>query len=74
MNTVGYEFLRRTLGLTGFEVPRPAAIRPVTRVMPTDGLLAVPAPVAPAGDDSLDHLLFALKHEGVNLQLLIQAI
>lgn len=74
MRIVGYEFLRRTLGLTGFEVSCPAAIRPVTRVMHTEGLLAVPAHVAPDGDDTLDHLLFALKHEGVNLQLLVQAI
>ena len=66
MGTVGYEFLRRSLGLTGFDVPRPAAVRPVARVMPTDGLVAVPAHVAPHGDDALDHILFALKHEGVN--------
>ena len=74
MSSVGYEFLRQTLSLSGFEVSRPAAIRPVTRVMQTEGLLAVPAHVAPDGDDALDHLLFALKHEGVNLQLLVQAI
>lgn len=74
MSTVGYEFLRHALGLTGFEIARPAAVRPVTRVMRTEGLLAVPAHVAPRGDDALDHLLFALKHEGVNLQLLVQAI
>ena len=74
MTVVGYEFLRRSLRLTGFVVARPAEVRPVTRVMPADGLLAVPAHVAPQGEDSLGHVLFALKHEGVNLQLLAQAL
>lgn len=74
MSVVGYELLRLSLGLTGFAVSRPAELRPVTRVMPAEGLLAVPAHVAPAGDDPLDHVLFALKHEGVNLQLLAQAM
>lgn len=74
MSVVGYEFLRQSLGLTGFALTRPAQVRPVTRVMPADGLLAVPAHVAPQADDPLDHVLFALKHEGVNLQLLAQAM
>jgi hypothetical protein len=74
MSVVGYEFLRRSMGLTGFEVSRPAQVRPVTRVMLAEGLLAVPAHVAPEGNEPLDHLLFALKHEGVNLQLLAQAM
>lgn len=74
MSVVGYEFLRQSLGLTGFAPGRPAEVRPVTRIMPADGLLAVPAHVAPQGDDSLEHVLFALKHEGVNLQLLAQAL
>ena len=74
MTVVGYEFLRRSLRLTGFVEARPAEVRPVTRVMPADGLLAVPAHVAPQGEDSLGHVLFALKHEGVNLQLLAQAL
>lgn len=74
MSVVGYEFLRQSLRLTGFALTRPAQVRPVTRVMPADGLLAVPAHVAPQADDALDHVLFALKHEGVNLQLLAQAM
>ena len=74
MGVVGYEFLHQSLGLKGFAVNRPAQIRPVTRVMTADGLLAVPAHVAPTGTDPLDHVLFALKHEGVNLQLLAQAM
>ena len=74
MSLVGYAFLHQFLALTGFAVSRAAQVRPVTRVMPADGLLAVPAHVAPQGGDPLDHVLFALKHEGVNLQLLVQAL
>lgn len=74
MSLVGYAFLHQSLALTGFVVSRAAQVRPVTRVMPADGLLAVPAHVAPQGGDPLDHVLFALKHEGVNLQLLVQAL
>ena len=74
MSYVGYEWLRRELRLTAFELRSSAQVRPVTRVMPGDGLLAVPAHVAPLDGDPLDHLLFALKHEGVNLQVLAQAL
>ena len=74
MSVLGYEFLRQSLGLTGFAVDRPAQVRPVTRVLIADGVLAVPPHVAPTGADTLDHVLFALKHEGVNLQLLSQVM
>ncbi len=74
MSVVGYEFLRRKLGLSAFSPEMPAEIRPVTKVMPANGLLAIPAHVAPGSDDALDHVLFALKHEGVNLQILAQAL
>ena len=74
MSTVGYAFVHQLLRLTGFAVQRPAAIRPVTRVLPTADELAVPAQVAPRSSDVLEHLLFALKHEGTNLQLLVQAL
>lgn len=74
MDCIGYEWLRRSLDLTAFEVRHPARVRPVTRVLPGDGLLAVPAHVAPQGDDPFDHVLFALKHEGVDLQVLAQAL
>lgn len=74
MSVVGYAFLHRSLELTAFAPTRPARVRPVSRVMPAEALLAVPAHVAPAGTDPLDHVLFALKHEGINLQLLAQAM
>jgi Fic/DOC family len=74
MSTVGYELLRDALGLSGFPLRRPAEVRPVTRVMMTQGLLAVPAQMAPSPDDPLEHVLFALKHEGPNLQVLAQTL
>ena len=73
MSYVGYEWLRRSLDLSAFEVERPARVRPVTRVMEAEGLLAVPAHVAPEEGDVLGQVLFALKHEGINLQILAQA-
>ena len=74
MDDVGYAWLLHHLSLTAFGIERPARVRPVTRVMAAEGLLAVPAHVAPAEGDVLDHLLFALKHEGPNLQVLCQAM
>jgi len=74
MNYLGYAWLRQHLSLSAFEIERPAQVRPVTRVMPVEGLLAVPAHVAPAEGDILGHALFALKHEGINLQVLAQAM
>ena len=74
MTVLGYEWLRQQLALSAFEVEQPARVRPVTRVMPAPGLLAVPAQVAPLPGDVLAHVLFALKHEGTNLQVLAQAM
>jgi len=73
MAVVGYERLRQLLSLPVFPVERPAVVRPVTRVEHRHDELAVPAHVAPQGDDPLDHLLFALKHEGTNLQVIAAA-
>lgn len=53
---------------------RPALVKPVTRVEPTDGFLAIPRNVAPESGDPIEHLLFALKHEGVDLQILAEAL
>lgn len=74
MAVVGYEFLRRADGLSAFPLKRQAEVRPVTRVLVEHGFIAVPASVAPRTEDRLEHLLFALKHEGVNLQVLAQAL
>ena len=74
MSAIGYEYLRVTLELSAFSVHPPALIKPVTRVERTPTWLGVPAGVAPQGDRLLDHVLFALKHEGVNLQVLSEAL
>lgn len=47
----------------------------VTRILRGPDVTVIPESVAPAPDaTSLDHILFALKHEGVNLQILAQAL
>jgi hypothetical protein len=71
---IGYEFLRETLGLLAFAPRRVARIAPVTRVRLMGDDLAIPARVAPNTDAPLAHLLFALKHEGTNLQILMEAL
>ncbi len=74
MATLGYEHLRQSLGLTAFAPERPALLKPVTRIEPADGHLAIPRHAAPPTGDPVAHLLFALKHEGTNLQILAQAL
>ena len=68
---IGYDHLRAQLQLPIPPRPRPATVQPVIRVAPgADGTLAVPPGVAPQTDDVLEHLLFALKHEGTDLLVL----
>lgn len=74
MDYVGYEYLRQALALSAFPCARPAIVKPVTRVTAEDSFLAVPRNVAPTVADPLKHVLFALKHEGTNLQILAEAI
>lgn len=74
MRTLGYAHLHRHLRLTAIEPERPARLASVTRVTATPMALLVPAQVAPEIDEPLAHLLFALKHEGVNLPILAQAL
>lgn len=71
---IGYEFLRDRLNLTAFPCARPARIASVTKVMQRVDGLDVPVSVAPDSQAPFDHILFALKHEGVNLQILSQAL
>jgi hypothetical protein len=74
MASIGYEFLRDRLDLSALPHWRISRVRPVTRVVEAGQELHVPAHVAPSSDALLDHMLFALKHEGVNLQILAQAL
>lgn len=74
MSALGYEFLRTSLGLSAMAPARPALLKPVTRIERSASFLSVPGHVAPATDDPLAHVLFALKHEGTNLQILAEAL
>jgi len=71
---VGYEHLRRQFELSTFPVGHPARIRPVSRILDTQDELQVPKGVAPKSDHPIDHLIFALRYEGINLQLLAEAM
>lgn len=46
----------------------------VTRKELIGARIVVPAAMAPVGDDLLEQVLFALKHEGINLTILAQAL
>lgn len=72
--SVGYGFLKEKLGLSAFPPKRPAKVMPVQKVTRLDNQLAIPGQVAPASDDPVDHLLFALKHEDLNLAILMEAM
>lgn len=74
MHLVGYAWLREAMKLSAFPLRLPAIVQPVTRLEKIDQTLAVPAATAPAPDDLLGHVLFALKHEGINLTILAQAL
>lgn len=74
MRAVGYEHVREHLGLNALAPARPAHVGPVTRVARGRDAIVVPPAVAPAGDDPLLHLLFALKHEGTDLAILMEAL
>jgi len=72
---IGYEFLLSRIPLRMPPLARPAQVRPVTRIERMPDLLAVPRHVAPAARASvLEHVLFALKHEGTRLDILHEAL
>ncbi|WP_398495979.1 Fic family protein [Variovorax sp.] len=72
---IGYEELLSRIPLRMPPLRRPARIKPVTRVEALPDLLAVPRQVAPRDDASiLIHAQFGLKHEGVELAILHEAM
>lgn len=72
---IGYEYLLSRIALRMPPLDRPARVRPVTRIERMPELLAVPRHVAPAADATvLEHVLFALKHEGTRLAILHEAL
>lgn len=71
-NLVGYAHLPDAMGLKAIGIKKPAFVQPVTRIERINGALAVPQAVAPEAGDFLAHIIFALKHEGVNPSILAQ--
>lgn len=74
MRAAGYSLLHERLRLDVVALNRPASVQPVTRIEVIGNTLAVPQRLAPAEDDLIGHVLFALKHEGINLSILAQAL
>lgn len=75
MRAVGYGFLAGLDAVTALPPSRRSVVAPVKSVVAApNGDRLVPVGVAPAGDDLLEHILFALKHEGVDLQILAQTL
>lgn len=71
---VGYAKLAQWPGITT-PMPEPyAQVRSVTRKEVIGNCIAVPATMAPATNNLLEHVLFALKHEGINLVILAQVL
>ncbi|MEO5737673.1 MAG: cell filamentation protein Fic, partial [Variovorax sp.] len=71
---IGYEFLQSRIPLQMPPLERPARIKPVTRIKAFADILAVPKQVAPEGESILEHALFALKHESLQLAVLHEAM
>lgn len=71
---VGYAHLVQVLSLHVLPIQRPALVRPVTSFAVIGDCLAVPQRLTPAKNQHLAHVLFALKHEGINLAVLAQAL
>lgn len=74
MNVVGYAWIQHHVGAPDFLGAQQARLAPVSRIerLP-EGALLVPHKLAPA-PDLLQHALFAIKHEGVRLNLLTAAL
>lgn len=71
---IGYEFLLSRIPLRMPPLGQPARVKPVTRIEQRPDLLAVPRHVAPSGDALLEHALFALKHEPIQLAILHEGL
>lgn len=74
MTPVGYARLLQEPAVKAPPRPVMAEIRTVSRKERIEQTLAVPASMAPVAADLLGHCLFALKHEGVDLCILAQAL
>ncbi len=74
MSDIGYAWIQDAVGAPDFLGTQRARLAPVSRIERlADGTLLVPRKLAPAST-LLQHALFALKHEGVRLDLLALAL
>ncbi len=71
---VGYSYLCDALNLSAFEPRRPAILASVKRILFCDSEILVPLNMAPKTNSPLEHVLFAMKHEGINLQVLAEVL
>ncbi len=72
---IGYAFLKSQLQLPVLEPKVVAELNTsVTSIIRKGDLLLVPTRYRLASDDLVGHILFALKHEGINLQILSEAL
>lgn len=74
MQPVGYTQLISHHGIAAIPPAVTAEVRSVTRKEWIGDTIAVPAKMAPAPEDLLGQVLFAIKHEGINLQVLAQIL
>lgn len=74
MQYAGYSHITSHYDITAIEPAVSVEVRSVTRKETIGQTIAVPARLVPAPDDWLGHVLFAIKHEGINLQVLAQAL
>ena len=71
----GYSFLASQIGRTAFPPRRQAENSPRVKTrVESDGRILFPASAYPDSEDPLIHVLFALRHEGVNLQILSRVV
>ena len=75
MTVAGYAHIREALNLPVPPPRRSAEVsRAVNRRIELGDRLLLPVRAAPKNDSVIEHLLFALRHEGVNLAVLTEAL
>ena len=71
----GYAFLVSTLKISAFFPTYPTKVSDaVNRKIETPSARLVPTRMAPKTASVIEHILFALKHEGIDLQILAEAV
>lgn len=71
----GYAYILEKFGLESLTLNAPAETSTgVNKLIRTQDKILIPLRMAPAEENILGHLTFAVKHEGVNLEILAQAL